>query len=146
MQQPFLDHEFPFDPSNGLFRDEVSISLHQLVQICYFASFSVGWWDDTRTGLPIDRTDLNIQGTKIALMHSELSEGLEGIRTGAMSDKIPDCTQIAEELADTVIRIFDFCGALNIPIWEAFPEKLIYNRHRLDHKKENREQVGGKAF
>lgn len=61
---------------------------------------------------------------KIALMHSELSEALEVLRKGGQK------AELAEELADTVIRIFDFCGFLNIDLGEAILIKMEYNASR----------------
>lgn len=48
------------------------------------------------------------------------------------------------ELADAVIRIFDLAGACGYQIGDAIMEKLEYNRHRADHKRENRAKDGGK--
>ena len=50
------------------------------------------------------------------------------------------------ELADAVIRIFDLAGAYNMDLGGAIEEKLKFNATRTDHKKENREAVGGKAY
>ena len=55
--------------------------------------------------------DLEIleQGSKIALMHSELSEALEAVRKGRPKDQhLPERDNLTVELADCVIRIMDF--------------------------------------
>ncbi len=57
-------------------------------------------------------------------MHSELSEALE-----AMREHRPQ-VEIAEELADCCIRIFDFCGARKIDLETAIAKKLEYNKNR----------------
>jgi NTP pyrophosphatase (non-canonical NTP hydrolase) len=49
-------------------------------------------------------------------------------------------------LADALIRIFDLAGAYNMPLGKAFEEKMAYNAGRSDHKKENRQGVGGKTY
>lgn len=70
-------------------------------------------------------------GSKIALMHSELSEALEADRKNITSDdKIPNYTGLEAELADTVIRILDFSGRHNLRLGEAIIEKLAFNTTR----------------
>jgi len=63
------------------------------------------------------------KGEKIALMHSELSECLEAIRKGDRGNE-------AEELADTVIRILDYCGQHGIPLGAALVNKMQANLAR----------------
>jgi NTP pyrophosphatase (non-canonical NTP hydrolase) len=88
-----------------------------------------GWWDGERN-----------DGELIALMHSELSEALEAYRHGnPLSEKIPDFSHVEEELADTVIRIMDMCGARGFDLGGAIEAKLAHNRTR-SHKH------GGKKF
>lgn len=77
-----------------------------------------GFWDSENTG------------EKIALMHSELSEALEADRKKLTSDHIPDFDGIEEELADCMIRIFDFAGHHELRLAEAFSAKLEYNLTR----------------
>lgn len=70
-------------------------------------------------------------GVKIALMHSELSEALEADRNGiANDDKIREFTGLEAELADTVIRIFDFAGHHNMRLGAAIMAKMAYNLQR----------------
>ena len=99
---------------------------------------NVGWWDN------VDKQDINIRLAKCALAHSEISEAVEGFRKGLMDDHLPHREMAEVELADAVIRIFDLAGACGYSIGDAIMEKLEYNRHRADHKRENRAKDGGK--
>lgn len=110
-------------------------------ELCHFLAKASGWWHDPKTGEPKDRNN----GEMIALMHSELSEGLEALRKDLNDDHLPHRKGIECELADTIIRIFDFAGARKLDLAGAFIEKLAYNQQRADHKLENRAN-GGKAF
>lgn len=67
---------------------------------------------------------------RISLMHSELSEGLEGDRKDLMDDHLPHLPSREVELADALIRILDAAGAYKIDIARAVEEKLNYNRTR----------------
>lgn len=71
-------------------------------------------------------------GELIALMHSELSEGLEAIRKGLDSpdSHCPDLPGISVELADTVIRIMDFGREFKLDIAGAILAKHRYNMTR----------------
>lgn len=67
---------------------------------------------------------------RIALMHSELSEGLEGHRKDLMDDHLGHRSSFEVELADALIRILDAAGHYKIDILGAVAEKLAYNRSR----------------
>lgn len=88
-------------------------TVKKLVDISHHIAKEKGWWDDVRN-----------DGELIALMHSELSEALEAMRNHAKEE------DIAEELADCCIRIFDYCGARGIDLQKAITRKIRKNRKR----------------
>ena len=59
----------------------------------------------------------------LALIHSEVSEALEGFRHG-------DQENVAEELADTLIRVLDLMGGLELDIDSEVRKKLDTNKTR----------------
>lgn len=85
-------------------------------------------------------------GTMLALIHSEISEAMEGDRKDLMDDHLPHRKMFEVELADAVIRIFDLAGLKGLDLGGAIVEKLEYNRTRPDHKLENRMKEGGKQY
>ena len=100
----------------------IIFQIEQLQQQVYAANEAQGFWDGPGN-------DNN--ASKIALMHSELSEALEADRKGIESDdKIPEFTGLEAELADTVIRILDFSGRHNLRLGEAIQAKLLFNLTR----------------
>jgi NTP pyrophosphatase (non-canonical NTP hydrolase) len=117
-------------------------SFRILVNLCHAQAVKAGWWHDLKTKRKLKRN----QGELIALMHSELSEALEAVRKDTMDDKLPHRKGVEVELADAVIRIFDFAGGYNLDIIGAMLEKLAYNAKRADHKPANRAKKNGKKF
>lgn len=71
------------------------------------------------------------ESKSIALMHSELSEALEGIREGnPESTKIPGFSQAEEEYADLFIRGMDEAKKRKYRLAEAILAKMLYNTGR----------------
>lgn len=96
---------------------------------CHDMAVEKGWWDR-------DRHDAEL----IALIHSELSEALEGLRAGnPPDDKIPQFSSAEAELADAVIRIMDMAAVRGWNVGGAIAAKIAFNATR-PHKH------GGKVF
>jgi len=74
--------------------------------------------------------DRNRRLARIALIHSELSEMVEGIRKDSMDDKLPRRKQEEVELADTLIRMEDYAGIYGLDLGGAREEKEAYNSTR----------------
>ncbi len=123
-------------------------SIHQAIDslqaIVYKGNVEAGWWEDLKTGQAHPKGDVTLILSKLALVHSEVSEALEGARKDLMDDKLPERKMLEVELADAVIRILDLCGHEGLDLAGAIIEKLEYNASRADHKKENRLKEGGK--
>lgn len=116
--------------------------INSLRDVCYNASLKGGWHTDIATGELKERNKAEM----ICLIHSELSEAMEGERKGLMDDHLPERPMAEVEMADTVIRIMDYCGRWGYDIGGAIEDKLKYNANRADHKIENRLQDNGKKF
>jgi hypothetical protein len=109
-------------------------------RLAYETSLNAGWHKNPNTGEDIQRNF----GEAVALMHSELSEALEAHRKGLMDSHLSHRNGIEVEFADLIIRVLDICGALTLDIEGALIEKNRYNKHRADHKLENRKNNGKK--
>ncbi len=111
------------------------------VPVCHVRAYNAGWYHDPKTLDPIQR---NV-GELLALVHSEISEALEGHRKNKQDDHLPHRKSIEVELADALVRIFDLAGYLKLDLGGAYREKLLYNETRTDHTLAARAD-GGKAF
>ncbi len=116
-------------------KELIDKTINELTELCYNRAKQAGWHDNPRE-----------DGTMIALIHSEISEAMEGLRKDLMDDHLPHRKMAEVELADAIIRICDFAGAKGYDLGGAIMEKLEYNLNRADHKKENRYKEGGKKF
>lgn len=158
------------------------MKLEELQRACHEASYTAGWWHHPHSGLPYIPGDRTADGrmwwslatttremiehywpfvlaTKIALVHSEVSEGLEALRKNAMDDKLPHRSGLETELSDAVIREFDIAGAVErkrllndnldtdaFDLQGAIVEKMAFNAVRPDHKVAARNKPNGKVF
>jgi len=127
-----------------------------LMHYCHGASAAAGWWGlpPEQGALPADVIDAHagtrfgkaLVAQKLCLIHSEISEAMEGHRKGLADDKLPHRPMVEVELADAVIRIADLAGARGLDLGGAIAEKLAFNSHRPDHKPEARLAAGGKSY
>lgn len=129
------------DNNDGITNPGASTQLQELIAEAYSNSKDHGFHDGEEA---MDQAYL--QGMKIALMHSELSEALECVRdgevettySGVFTDEDGVChpgtkpVGLLSEYADVLIRIFDEIGRLGRA--EEFEKVLVakmqYNRSR----------------
>ena len=114
--------------------------LNQLSQECH--QENLHWWTDPATGLRKERN----KGEMLMLMVSELSECMEGERKNLMDTHLTHRKMAEVELADVLIRLFDYAGAYGFDLDGAVAEKRHYNAHRADHKPNARLGVNGKQW
>lgn len=118
---------------NGL--NILSLDIHE-------RNVAAGWWTDLATGEPLDRNIPEI----LCLIHSEISEALEGYRKNLPDSKLPHRSNFEVELADALIRIFDLAGAKGLDLGGAVRDKMAFNLTRIDHTREHRLGENGKKF
>lgn len=125
---------------------EVITIINGLARACHSIAQGRGWWEERKRLVALAETaglgdfarNLN-ESNLLALTHSELSEGLEGLRKNLDDDHLPQFKMIECELADAIIRILDHAAAYGYRLGEAVVAKMEYNSKRA-HKH------GGKAF
>ena len=128
------------------------IGWNRLAEKIHQTAVEKGWWEEPdevkllrahiheaignkdvvgRLDEALDRLGDRNDGEMIALYHSEISEALEGMRHGnPPSEKIPEYSNVEEELADLVIRIMDTAEQRGWDVPGALGAKIIYNDGR----------------
>jgi NTP pyrophosphatase (non-canonical NTP hydrolase) len=113
----------------------------EYVEEGYSNSVAHGFWtefDQTHDALLVadgtealaDKYTIDVKLSKLALMMSELGEAVEGVRKPAADQHCPQFSSEEIELADCVIRIFDYCGAFGLRLEAALDAKMAYNESR----------------
>lgn len=122
-----LTHQEAFKRWIRMAQEASAQSIPYLCKAIHQNSRDKGFWDPPQSGAEF-----------IALVHSEVSEALEAMRHGnPPSQKIPDHSQVEEELADVVIRIMDRAGGEGLDLLGAIKAKMDYNEGRAyKHGKE----------
>lgn len=134
-------------PENGksYFNLSTLIALDDLTRDIHQVNLEAGWWNCQDTGEDMSG-NVYFQATKLGLIHSEVSEALEGLRKGIPDDKLPEYPMEAVEGVDILIRLLDYMGAKGYPVGEILEKKMAFNAIRSDHKVDNRKKKGGKKF
>lgn len=155
-------------PATNHVNEEMFQALNSLCKNIHQVNVEMGWWASVKSvqqNLIIIKSNLSPEekkelidalgisnisdrnmGELLCLVHSEISEAMEGFRKNLMDDKLKDRKMFDVELGDAVIRIFDICGKYNIPLGTIIAEKVAFNTVREDHKMENRMKENGKKF
>ena len=103
------------------------MTLNELAKRCHNDAESMGWYDEGKT-----KSDLEL----LLMIITEVVETVEELRKPEPqmhyynSDKPTKPEGVAVELADTIIRLLDFCAYKQIDIEQIISEKLKYNLTR----------------
>jgi NTP pyrophosphatase (non-canonical NTP hydrolase) len=106
--------------------------LDRLASECWTIAHAHGFWDAMeRIANEYGDEELisQYQIARCGLIHSEVSELLEAVRE-SKEENIGLDFHVAEECADIIIRVLDFCGGFDIDLGNAFVAKMEKNRNR----------------
>lgn len=112
-------------------------ALNWMANAAHSNSRAKGFWNDRdaieKAALAIGKAQqarkmANAQ--MLALIHSEVSEALEGERGDLMDDKLPAFTMLECELADVLIRIGDMMKGRELRVAQAVVCKMAFNSGR----------------
>lgn len=125
-------------------KQSISVVMGELAKKIYANAKEKGFWEDSdriKTVMEYMYDDEDIKFSKslkrkddcekISLIHSELSEAIEALRSGNPRDKhCPEFLNIEIELADAIIRILDFAVYNDLKVIQAIIAKHEYNTTR----------------
>lgn len=108
-------------------------TINEMCEAAHHNAVSKGFWDDHLTGpLPVEAV-----ATKLALIHSEVSEALEDVRDGNLKTKFlteagkeGKPVGFGSELADIVIRVADLAKRMGIDLDYEIVTKMVFNSTR----------------
>lgn len=114
--------------------------LNALRDRIHAANVGAGWWTDLATGesLKGKRSPIEL----LTLVHSEVSEAMEGDRKNLMDDKLPHRSMFEVELADAEIRSFDIAGGFDLDLSNDYPVSLRIIREALRDCRSRSEALG----
>lgn len=87
------------------------------------AGLIVAWRKSKGFDSPERFDDTTLLLSKLALIHTEVSEAVEEVRKGTVEG-------FARELADTVIRVLDVAGTMNLDLERVIAEVMVNNEGR----------------
>jgi NTP pyrophosphatase (non-canonical NTP hydrolase) len=119
------------------------MKIKETQQQVHTMAISKGWWPELNFG-PISHQRIAVA---LSLIHSEVSEALEEVRSDNLEtywvtptkervdsrDEAPPDAKpegLPIELADVVIRCMDLAGALGIDLEQAIADKVAFNANR----------------
>lgn len=115
-------------------------SFHALCKQNHKAMRDNGFWDDRdeliqsaelHGGQKLKDVAVKMVDSQIReLMVSEIGEATEGARKDLMDDHLPDVPSPVAEIADVIIRAFDWAGYHGHNLAEVIIRKMHYNKTR----------------
>jgi NTP pyrophosphatase (non-canonical NTP hydrolase) len=113
--------------------EQGTLSLNDFSVYCYNEAKKRGFYETAEN---------KMISSKLMLIVSELGEALEALRHDTRCKKLPARYSkrvflktvkdtFEDEIADTIIRIFDLCGYMGINLDGHVYQKLLYNASRM---------------
>ena len=104
-----------------------------MADVAHCAAKEKGFYDSygAMVGISSERLAVQLDQACLARVMSEVGEAVEALRHGnPPAEKIRGHTHEEEELADTFIRLLDYCGHKGYDIGAAIIKKMAYNEGR----------------
>lgn len=124
------------------FEVELADAAIRLFDIAGSRELDIGGAADELLGDP-ERLSFNVGLFPVV---KELAAALEGDRKNALDEVITDRPALEVRIAAALLRIYAIGEMSFCEIPAALEDKLVFNRHRADHKPENRRAADGKRY